>query len=235
MDFFVCSCLLIYLFLYKFEFIFLEAYFILIFYLVLHIMLFQYFSMMSQGLSNRVHSLVTWYIYTSDALLGFLCIVTVQHCWLCYANDSLCYDVNKLSFVHFIKWTDITVTAVFEHTGNTESCNVMLYCVVSASVPSMLNTLTYIILNCCSDLETIFDFCYKLLFALCHFLYLSWQDLNCCIYDGTCCIYSVCIYCINSYHVNDGTCSSCTLIFIIICIRPSFKKTVCLELRPRGF
>lgn len=51
MDFFVCSCLLIYLFLYKFEFIFLEAYFILIFYLVLHIMLFQYFSMMSQGLS----------------------------------------------------------------------------------------------------------------------------------------------------------------------------------------
>lgn len=63
MDFFVGSCLLIYLFLYKFEFIFLEAYFILIFYLVLHIMLFQYFSMMSQGLSNRVHSLVTLYIH----------------------------------------------------------------------------------------------------------------------------------------------------------------------------
>lgn len=64
------------------------------------------------GSFYRVHSLVTWYTYTSDALLGFLCIVTVQHCWLCYANDSLCYDVNKLSFVHFIKWTDITVTAV---------------------------------------------------------------------------------------------------------------------------
>lgn len=111
MDFFVCSCLLIYLFLYKFEFIFLEAYFILIFYLVLHIMLFQYFSMMSQGLSIGYTRLLL-YTYTSDALLGFLCIVTVQHCWLCYANDSLCYDVNKLSFVHFIKWTDITVTAV---------------------------------------------------------------------------------------------------------------------------
>lgn len=32
------------------------------------------------GSFYRVHSLVTWYTYTSDALLGFLCIVTVQHC-----------------------------------------------------------------------------------------------------------------------------------------------------------
>lgn len=34
------------------------VYFILIFYFILHIMIFLYFSMMSQGLSNRVHLLV---------------------------------------------------------------------------------------------------------------------------------------------------------------------------------
>lgn len=140
MDFFVCSCLLIYLFLYKFEFIFLEAYFILIFYLVLHIMLFQYFSMMSQGLSNRVHSLVTLYIHQWCFIRIFMyCYRPTLLTLLCQRFFVLWCEQIVICSLHQVNWH--YCNSCVWHTGNTESCNVMLYrcyrCIVLYLHPSL--------------------------------------------------------------------------------------------------
>lgn len=117
--------------------------------------------------------------------------------------------MNKLSFVH-IKWTDITVTAVF--TDKTESCNVISYCLyrcivslfwtVSASVHSMLNTL--ILYSIVVQILKLYLIFYRLLFCTLPFVVFILRD------DVTAS---------TLYNVSDGTCTA-----ILIYIRPFFKK-----------